>query len=135
MLRCLTPEQVRKEIWTHVLAYNLIRTIMAQAASAHGIEPRTINFKGTLQLLEAFQPVIAEQVSATPSEGTTFIARWAPACTSRVSVKWSPAESLGRRAFPLYAGERRTATRAELVRNGASERSIGLRVRGLAVGS
>jgi hypothetical protein len=43
------------------LAYNLIRTIMAQAASAHGIEPRTISFKGTLQLLEAFQPVIAEQ--------------------------------------------------------------------------
>jgi hypothetical protein len=44
---------------THVLAYNLIRTIMAQAASAHGIEPRTISFKGTLQLLNAFQPVIA----------------------------------------------------------------------------
>ena len=61
MLRCLTPEQVRKEIWTHVLAYNLIRTIMAQAASAHGIEPRTISFKGTIQVLEAFQPVLAEQ--------------------------------------------------------------------------
>jgi Transposase DDE domain len=61
ILHCLTPEQVRKEIWTHVLAYNLIRTIMAQAASAHGIAPRTISFKGTLQVLEAFQPVIAEQ--------------------------------------------------------------------------
>ena len=33
LLRCKTPELVRKEIWTHVLAYNLIRTIMAQAAS------------------------------------------------------------------------------------------------------
>ena len=33
MLRCKTPELVRKEIWTHVLAYNLIRTVMAQAAS------------------------------------------------------------------------------------------------------
>ena len=61
MLRCLRPEQVRKEIWTHVLAYNLIRTIMAQAASQHGIVPRTISFKGTLQVLAAFQPVIAEQ--------------------------------------------------------------------------
>ena len=29
LLRCKTPELVRKEIWTHVLAYNLIRTIMA----------------------------------------------------------------------------------------------------------
>src|SRR5262249_40658324 len=60
-LRCQTPELVRKEIWTHVLAYNLIRTIMAQAASRHGSEPRTIRFKGTMQTLEAFQPVIAMQ--------------------------------------------------------------------------
>src|SRR6202035_3959971 len=61
VLRCKTPELVRKEIWTHVLAYNLIRTIMAQAATKHGIEPRTISFKGTIQTLEGFQPVIAQQ--------------------------------------------------------------------------
>ncbi|MGB6910922.1 MAG: IS4 family transposase, partial [Methyloceanibacter sp.] len=59
ILRCKTPELVRKEIWTHILAYNLIRTIMAQAAIAHGVEPRTISFKGALQTLKAFQPVIA----------------------------------------------------------------------------
>jgi IS4 transposase len=61
VLRCKTPELVRKEIWTHILAYNLIRTIIAQAATKHGIEPRSISFKGTLQTLEAFQPVIALQ--------------------------------------------------------------------------
>src|SRR5579883_764269 len=59
VLRCKTPELVRKELWTHILAYNLIRTIMAQAATQHGIEPRSISFKGTVQTLEAFQPVIA----------------------------------------------------------------------------
>ncbi len=32
---------------------------MAQAATQHGIEPRSISFKGTVQTLEAFQPVIA----------------------------------------------------------------------------
>ena len=58
-LRCKTPELVRKEVWTHILAYNLIRTIMAQAAARHGVEPRSISFKGTVQTLEAFQPVIA----------------------------------------------------------------------------
>ena len=58
-LRCKTPELVRKEIWAHVLAYNLIRTIMAQAATSSGFLPRTISFKGTLQTLEAFQPIIA----------------------------------------------------------------------------
>ncbi len=59
VLRCKTPELVRKELWTHILAYNLIRTIAAQAATRHGIEPRTISFKGAVQAPEAFQPVIA----------------------------------------------------------------------------
>jgi hypothetical protein len=58
-LRCKTPERVHKEIWTHILAYNLIRTIMAQAAVKHDRLPRSISFKGTCQTLEAFQPVIA----------------------------------------------------------------------------
>ncbi len=58
VLRCKTPELVRKEVWTHILAYNLIRTIIAQAATKHGVEPRTISFKGALQTLEAFQPLI-----------------------------------------------------------------------------
>ncbi|TWT96078.1 Transposase DDE domain protein [Botrimarina colliarenosi] len=35
-LRCKTPELVRKEAWAHLLAYNLIRTVMAQAAAKHG---------------------------------------------------------------------------------------------------
>ena len=61
VLRCKTPELVRKEIWTHILAYNLIRTIMAQAATTHDIEPRAISFKGAVQTLQAFQPAIAIQ--------------------------------------------------------------------------
>jgi len=61
ILRCKTPELVRKEIWTHILAYNLIRTIIAQAANTHHVEPRTISFKGAIQTLQAFQPLIAAQ--------------------------------------------------------------------------
>jgi len=60
-LRCKAPELVRKEIWTHILAYNLLRTIMAQAAKQHETEPRTISFKGTMQTLEAFQPLLSFQ--------------------------------------------------------------------------
>src|SRR6516165_3040644 len=59
VLRGKTPELVRKEVWTHALAYNLIRTIIAQAAAKHRKEPRSISFKGAIQTLEAFQPVIA----------------------------------------------------------------------------
>src|SRR5262249_38367509 len=43
VLRCKTPELVRKEVWAHVLAYNLIRAVMAQAATRHGVEPRSIS--------------------------------------------------------------------------------------------
>ena len=41
ILRCKSPELVRKEIWTHVLAYNLIRTIIAQDAFKHGVSDRS----------------------------------------------------------------------------------------------
>ena len=61
VLRCKTPELVRKEIWTHVLAYNLIRTIMAQSCRRTDMQPREISFKATVQILEAFQPLIAAQ--------------------------------------------------------------------------
>ena len=61
VLRCKTPELVRKELWTHILAYNLIRTILAQAAYKYDLPPRLISFKGAIQTLEAFQPVIALQ--------------------------------------------------------------------------
>ena len=57
-LRCKTPELVRKEVWAHILAYNLIRTVMAQAAARHDILPRSISFTGAMQTLEAFQPIL-----------------------------------------------------------------------------
>jgi hypothetical protein len=57
-LRCKTPELVGKEVWTHLLAYNLIRTVMAQAAARHDIPPRSISFTGAMQTLQAFQPLL-----------------------------------------------------------------------------
>jgi hypothetical protein len=57
-LRCKTPELVRKEVWAHILAYNLIRTVMAQAAATHDVLPRSISFTGAMQTLEAFQPLL-----------------------------------------------------------------------------
>jgi hypothetical protein len=57
-LRGKTPEVVRKEVWAHILAYNLIRTVMAQAAARHEIPPRSISFKGAMQTLEAFEPLL-----------------------------------------------------------------------------
>jgi Transposase DDE domain len=67
-LRCKTPELVRKEIWTHILAYNLIRTVIAQAAAIHDLMPRSISFKGACQTLEAFQPVVEMQAAASRAQ-------------------------------------------------------------------
>jgi Transposase DDE domain len=56
ILRCKTPEMVQKEIWAYLLAYNLLRTVMAVAAKENGVEPRKISFKGAKQVLTAFAP-------------------------------------------------------------------------------
>ena len=53
-LRCKTPERVRKEFHMHMLAYNLIRKVMAIAAKEAGVAPYQISFKGALQTLNNF---------------------------------------------------------------------------------
>jgi hypothetical protein len=63
VLRCKTPDMVRKEIWMHLLAYNLIRTVMAEAAERAELRPREVSFKGALQTLTAYRPLVER---ATP---------------------------------------------------------------------
>jgi hypothetical protein len=58
VLRCETAEMVEKEVWMHLLAYNLVRGVMASAAEAHGKRPRQLSFKGALQALERFRDVL-----------------------------------------------------------------------------
>ena len=58
ILHCKTPDMVHKEIWTHLLAYNLLRTVMAVAAHENDIEPRQVSFKGAKQAVTAFAPKI-----------------------------------------------------------------------------
>src|SRR4051812_6031463 len=70
ILRCKTPEMVHKEIWAHLLAYNLLRTVMAVAAADVGIEPRRVSFKGAKQAVTAFAPKIE---SARPADRPALI--------------------------------------------------------------
>lgn len=55
MLRTRSPEMVRKEVAAHLLAYNLIRGIVAEAARRGGIEPRRLSFKGALHTVREFE--------------------------------------------------------------------------------
>jgi hypothetical protein len=54
-LRCKTPEMAIKELWVYLLAYNLIRLLMAQAALLADQLPRQLNFKHTVQIWLSWQ--------------------------------------------------------------------------------
>ena len=58
ILRCKTPEMVRKEMWTCLLAYNLIRQAMLQAAQKAGVSPRALSFTAAVQSIAASWLVI-----------------------------------------------------------------------------
>jgi Transposase DDE domain len=69
VLRCLTPAMVEKELWVSLLAYNLIRLLMAQAAHTAGLYPRELSFKHTVQMWSSWPS------SAEPSELFRLIAQ------------------------------------------------------------
>lgn len=52
-LRCQTPDMVQKEIWTCMLAYNLIRLKLLQAAQKKGVPPLSLSFTYGLQTVVA----------------------------------------------------------------------------------
>ena len=79
VLRCKTPAMVRKEIWAHLLAYNLVRKVMAQAAAEHDLTPRQISFAGAVQTLNEFRDQL---LHATPKE----LSRLAPIIFAAVAT-------------------------------------------------
>jgi hypothetical protein len=56
VLRCKTPEMIRKEFWCHLLAYNLIRHLMWDARQNESDCHKRSSFKGTIQYLISFRP-------------------------------------------------------------------------------
>jgi hypothetical protein len=52
---CKSPEMVRKELGAHLLGYNLVRKVLAQAALAGEVTPRQLSFAGAVQTVNAFR--------------------------------------------------------------------------------
>ena len=69
VLSCQTPQMNEKQLWVHLLAYNVIRLLMAQAASNAGIDPRHLSFKHTVQLWTEW---VSRGLSATQDCGRLF---------------------------------------------------------------
>jgi hypothetical protein len=57
-LRCKKPHRVRNEIRAHMIAYNLIRQVMCEAAREAGAQPWQISFKATMSTLTDMLPVL-----------------------------------------------------------------------------
>jgi hypothetical protein len=64
VLRCKSPGLVRKEFWAHLLAADLIRGMMAEAARRHGLLPRQLSFQGARQMTEGFRVELNRAPSA-----------------------------------------------------------------------
>jgi hypothetical protein len=112
VLRCKSPEMIEKEIWAHLLAYNLLRTVMAVAAAEHGIEPRRVSFTGAKQAVTAFAPKIE---AARPEDRPALIdALLAVIAYHRVGDRpgrWEPRARKRRRKPGAYLHEPRAETK------------------------
>jgi len=58
-VRCKTPAMVQRELWVTVLAYNLIRKVIATSAAVHHKRPRQLGFTLACQSLLASWMVLA----------------------------------------------------------------------------
>jgi hypothetical protein len=59
MLTAKTPEMVRKDLWAHLLAYNLLRTVMEQAAPQARYQRAQLSLQATRQQFNAIIPHLA----------------------------------------------------------------------------
>jgi len=59
-LRARTPDMVHRELYAHLMAHNLIRYTMVQAASAYAVPVERISFKGTLDAVRQFTQAISQ---------------------------------------------------------------------------
>ena len=63
MIAAKTPQMVLKSIWVHLIAYNLLRTLMWKAAQQAGVSALRLSLKGTRQQLNQFRPEFARTIA------------------------------------------------------------------------
>ena len=56
ILRCKTPDMIRRELIMYLIVYNCLRRIMIESARKRNVTIRKISFKGTVQAVRAWEP-------------------------------------------------------------------------------
>ncbi len=64
VLRCKTPVMLHKELEMYLTGYNLIRCLMAEAAALHDQPLEQLSFKGSVDAVRQYSPLIAQARSA-----------------------------------------------------------------------
>jgi putative transposase len=77
-LRCLSPAMIRREVWMKLLAYNLIRKVLAAAAAGHGHKPRQLGFTLACQtILSAWMLLATNRCTDAAALWDSMLARLA----------------------------------------------------------
>jgi hypothetical protein len=116
VLRCKHPEMVRKEIAAHLVAYNLVRAVMAQSAHLGETLPSKLSFKGALQLLRAFE----ENISRCPRRRQSICHCYLLTCIAQLKLPVRPGRVeprlIKRRKNQRLLTQPRQKLRADLLR-------------------
>lgn len=117
-LSCKSPGMVEKEIWTYLLAYNLIRLSMSKAALAAGCSPCQLSFKHAVQLWLLYAQYVPRERQQAEDVRRTWMALMAQLRVGWRNGRIEP-RALKRRpkAYPLLMNPRAMA-RAEISQYG-----------------
>jgi len=63
LLRCQSPDMAEKELLAYLVAYNLIRCLMAEAVLQAGVEMTRLSFKGTVDAVRQYTLAMQRQTS------------------------------------------------------------------------
>ena len=115
-VRCKSPAMVRREVWTALLAYNLIRTTAAAAAALHDKQPRHISFTGTCQYVLASWSLSSAEHDAAERESVcrTLLAQIARCQVAHRPGRIEPRELKRRRHGYKLMQEPRAVLQARL---------------------
>jgi hypothetical protein len=87
ILRCKTPALVHKELTMHLIAYNLVRALMLQAAGRDHANPVRLSLAGTLATVRQWAPALAAQRSRN-ARRRLLEQFWR--CLARDTIPWRP---------------------------------------------
>lgn len=100
ILRCKTPEMVEKEMWMRVIAYNLIRALMLEAAATHRVQVDRLSFKGTLATARHWAPALASSKMQQPTRSQLYRIMLAYIASDPVPLRPNRSEPRARKRRP-----------------------------------